>query len=75
MPDKDKPDYIRNLETRIEALEKSLQEVASHWKDWLYKRETPGQPATKASHPHGDRELRMVLMGPPGAGSATQLSC
>jgi hypothetical protein len=62
--------YIHKLEARIEALEKSAEERMYSFSDKWFKR-SPSQSteSTKSLHEsHGDRELRMVLMGPPGAG-------
>ena len=62
--------YIQKLEARVEALEKSAETRMQNLSDW-FKR-TPAEPpasTTKtATVGHSDKELRMVLMGPPGAG-------
>jgi hypothetical protein len=73
MPNSDESDlktYIHKLEARIEALEKSAEERMHSFSEKWFKR-SPSQSAesTKSAHEsHSDRELRMVLMGPPGAG-------
>jgi adenylate kinase len=78
MPDRDESDlkkYIHKLEARIEALEKSAEERMHSFSDKWFKRSPSSSPANtaKSSTPesHGGRELRMVLMGPPGAGMFT----
>ena len=68
MPDRDESDlkkYIHKLEARIEALEKSAEErVHSLTGKWFKRSSDTAKPADSPSKP----ELRMVLMGPPGAG-------
>jgi hypothetical protein len=53
--------YIKKLEARIEALEKAAEERMHKVSDKWFKRSLPEK--------HVPGELRMVLMGPPGAGS------
>ena len=71
MPDRDESDikaYIRKLEARIEALEKSAEDkVHSFGERWFKRPQTTDKP--KVAEGHVERELRMVLMGPPGAGT------
>ena len=70
MPDSDESDlkkYIHKLEARIEALEKSAEERMHSFSEKWFKR-SPSETAKSAYESHGNRELRMVLMGPPGAG-------
>ena len=74
MPDRDESDlraYIRKLEARIEALEKSAEDKVHNFSERWFKRHPTDKP--KAVQVHGDGELRMVLMGPPGAGMSPQL--
>jgi hypothetical protein len=65
MPDRDDSDlkkYIAKLEARIETLEKAAEErVQSGFGGKWFKR-------TEKSADQHPAELRMVLMGPPGAG-------
>lgn len=73
MPNTDESDlknYIHKLEARIEALEKSAEErMHSFSEKWFKRSHSPSTESTKSTlESHGDRELRMVLMGPPGAG-------
>lgn len=73
MPDRDESDlkaYIRKLEARIEALEKSAEDKVHNFSERWFKRQSTDKP--KAAQVHTDGELRMVLMGPPGAGKGTQ---
>ena len=74
MPESNESDlkkYIHKLEARIEALEKSAEERMHSFSEKWFKR-SPSQTTGTVSKPtyesHGNRELRMVLMGPPGAG-------
>lgn len=71
MPDRDESDlkaYIRKLEARIEALEKSAEDrVHSFGERWFKRQPTDSKP--KLAERHAENELRMVLMGPPGAGT------
>jgi hypothetical protein len=62
--DSDLKKYIAKLEARIETLEKAAEErvQSGFGGKWFKRAETKGA----AEHPG---ELRMVLMGPPGAGS------
>ena len=55
--------YIRKLEARIEMLEKSAEKRMQQVSDRWFKR-SPPSVAERDANP----ELRMVLMGPPGAG-------
>ena len=74
MPDRDESDlkaYIRKLEARIEALEKSAEDKVHNFSERWFKRQSTDKP--KATQVHADGELRMVLMGPPGAGTSLQL--
>ena len=68
MPDRDDSDlrkYIAKLEARIETLEKAAEErVQSGFGGKWFKRSEPAKPVSE-QHPG---ELRMILMGPPGAG-------
>lgn len=73
MPNSDESDlktYIHKLEARIEALEKSAEErMHSFSEKWFKRSPSQSTETTKSAlESHGDRELRMVLMGPPGAG-------
>lgn len=71
MPDSNESDlkkYIHKLEARIEALEKSAEDRMHSFGGKWFKRSTP-QETAKQTDSHGERELRMVLMGPPGAGT------
>jgi len=75
MPDRDESDlkkYIHKLEARIEALEKSAEDRMHSFGGKWFKRSSPTTTTTTdkpASETHSQRELRMVLMGPPGAGT------
>jgi len=74
MPDRDESDlkaYIRKLEARIEALEKSAEDKVHSFGERWFKRQPTDKP--KVAGTHSENELRMVLMGPPGAG--TQCNC
>ena len=74
MPDESElKKYIHKLEARIEALEKKAEDRMHNLSGrWL---KTPVETAPKTSDTHSGNELRMVLMGPPGAGTfLTQLS-
>jgi len=74
MPDRDESEikkYIHKLESRLEALEKSVEERMHNFSEW-FKRipaETPASTTAASGDTYGERELRMVLMGPPGAGT------
>ena len=70
MPDKDESElrkYIHKLEARIESLEKAAEERMHSFSDKWFKR-TP-----ESQKPTAERELRMILMGPPGAGTVLPL--
>jgi hypothetical protein len=68
MPDEsDLKKYIHKLEARIEALEKSAEERVHSFGERWFKKAPPAETSGKSVVAHGD-ELRMVLMGPPGAG-------
>jgi hypothetical protein len=68
MPDEsDLKKYIHKLEARIEALEKSAEERVHTFGGRWFKKAPPAE-TPKPVVAHGDGELRMVLMGPPGAG-------
>ena len=72
MPDRDESDlkkYIHKLEARIEALEKSAEDRMHYFSGKWFKRSPPETSKPTFDAPHGDKELRMVLMGPPGAGT------
>jgi hypothetical protein len=74
MPDRDESDLqarFRKLEARIEDLEKKAEDTIHNFSDRWFKRQPADKP--KAAQVHGDGELRMVLMGPPGAGMSPQL--
>jgi hypothetical protein len=62
--------YIQKLEARVEALEKSAETRMHNLSDWFKRTpaETPAPTTKTATTAHSDKELRMVLMGPPGAG-------
>jgi adenylate kinase len=68
--------YIKKLEARIEALEKSAEDRVHNFSDKWFKRSSTDAAPPKTTEAHGANELRMVLMGPPGAGmfSTCQLS-
>lgn len=68
--------YIKKLEARIEALEKSAEDRVHNLSDKWFKRSSRDAAPPKTAETHGANELRMVLMGPPGAGTfpAPQLS-
>lgn len=61
--------YINKLEARIEALEKSAEERMHNLSDKWFKRPTSEHRAPKVGDKQAERELRLVLMGPPGAGT------
>jgi adenylate kinase len=66
--------YIHKLEARIEALEKKAEDRMHNLSDKWFKK-TPSETVQKTTDTHSANELRMVLMGPPGAGtSPIQLS-
>jgi hypothetical protein len=68
MPDEpDLKKYIQKLEARIEALEKSAEDKVHTFGSKWFKR-TPTETSKTASVKPSEGELRMVLMGPPGAG-------
>jgi hypothetical protein len=72
MPDRDESDlkkYIHKLEARIEALEKSAEDRMQYFGSKWFKR-SPETSKSTSHASHGDKELRMVLMGPPGAGTS-----
>jgi hypothetical protein len=64
--------YIKKLEARIEALEKSAEDRVHNFGEKWFKK-TPTE-TTKTTPVHGDGELRLVLMGPPGAGNLVSIS-
>jgi len=64
--------YIKKLEARIEALEKSAEDRVHNFSDKWFKRSSTDAAPPKTAETHGANELRMVLMGPPGAGKGTQ---
>ena len=71
MPGRDESDlkkYIHKLEARIEALEKSAEDRMHYFSSKWFKRSPETSKSPTDAH-HGDKELRMVLMGPPGAGT------
>ena len=75
MPDRDESDlkkYIHKLEARIEVLEKSAEErMTSFGGKWFKRSLAPSTSETTSAArktPNNERELRVVLMGPPGAG-------
>jgi hypothetical protein len=61
--------YIKKLESRIEALEKSAEDRVHSFSEKWFKRSPTETAPPKTTDTHGDNELRMVLMGPPGAGN------
>jgi hypothetical protein len=74
MPDRDESDlkkYIHKLEARIEALEKSAEDRMHLFSGKWFKRSSSSahETAKSSAEHHGNSELRMVLMGPPGAGT------
>ena len=72
MPDKDESEllkYIHKLEARVEALEKAAEEKAHSLSSKWFKRSSGAGEAASTAKPSSGRELRMVLMGPPGAGT------
>ena len=72
MPDKDESEllkYIHKLEARVEALEKAAEDKAHSLSSKWFKRSSGAGEAASAAKPSSGRELRMVLMGPPGAGT------
>jgi hypothetical protein len=82
MPDRDESElrkYIHKLEARIEALEKSAEDRVHSFSEKWFKRspEPQHQHPSTTSKPHftPDRELRLVLMGPPGAGMVYSIVC
>lgn len=63
--------YIRKLEARIEALEKSAEDRMHSFSGKWFKRSPPTSESAKPTvESHGEKELRIVLMGPPGAGAS-----
>jgi hypothetical protein len=75
MSDRDESDlkkYIHKLEARIESLEKAAEERMHSFSGKWFKRSSPETP--KVAETHGEGELRLVLMGPPGAGNGPYVS-
>ena len=75
MPDESElKKYIHKLEARIEALEKKAEDRMHNLSDKWFKK-TPAETTPKTADIHSGNELRLVLMGPPGAGTfRTQLT-
>lgn len=72
MPDNNESElrkYIHKLEARIEALEKSAEDRMHNISDKLFKRSPSEHAVPTQGGKHAERELRLVLMGPPGAGT------
>ena len=68
MPDESElKKYIHKLEARIEALEKKAGDTMHGLSDKLFKL---SPEATTADNAPSTKELRLVLMGPPGAGTS-----
>jgi hypothetical protein len=69
MPDESElKKYIHKLEARIEALEKKAEDRMHNLSDKWFKK-TPSETVKTTTDTHSSNELRMVLMGPPGAGT------
>lgn len=69
MPDESElKKYIHKLEARIEALEKKAEDRMHNLSDkWFNK--NPAETTPQTADTHSGNELRLVLMGPPGAGT------